>query len=260
MWHHLLWGWEHNPHSLYPVSNISFKRKARLASHRLRHWGVVTLTPYQYRALLHQLVEKANEAVWGNASAAYCTRLEDGPIADPRRRSPAPWLSTPDGSPPYIEDDPLYIEIIAYACHKQQAWEDRWAKRRHRGVVCAGCGIKYGKKRKDHNFVARDGFKHSGGWSCRLELDTGLDECRVKAEGDHFCGMCAREQAAGRTVCSRGLLVAALIDASTRNGHLVCAPCVPQVTTGRARQGSRWRRTLRPQVTGRFRRRASEQR
>ena len=84
----------------------------------------------------------------------------------------------------------MYVEIAAYINYKEKTTRDRDLMRRHKGVRCAGgCGTKYGKKRKDHDFAGGGGVKDSGGWYCETRAS-----CILKATGDHYCGMCTEER------------------------------------------------------------------
>lgn len=99
---------------------------------------------------------------------------------------------------PDPDGNPLYIEIAAYL-HIHERWRIRRLQyRRHRGVRCSGgCGTKYGKRRKDHDFSGGGGIDLSGGWFCHSLEKNALDErCDPKATGDHYCGMCTKERAA----------------------------------------------------------------
>jgi len=74
--------------------------------------------------------------------------------------------------------------------HKTQRARERRLQRIHRGVRCAGgCGVRYGKRRSDHNF---SGGGPLNGWTCP---DLGV--CDDEPTGDHHCGMCALEGSAG---------------------------------------------------------------
>ncbi|MYI07508.1 MAG: hypothetical protein F4059_09405 [Gemmatimonadetes bacterium] len=83
--------------------------------------------------------------------------------------------------------DPLAVEAAAIAKHD---WNKRQARRQariHRNVVCAGgCGTRYGKRRKDHNFTGGSGLE--GGWLCPTNIS-----CLREPTGEHHCGMCDRE-------------------------------------------------------------------
>lgn len=83
--------------------------------------------------------------------------------------------------------DPLAVEAAAIAKHD---WNQRQARRRarvHRKVVCAGgCGTKYGRRRRDHDFSGDSGIE--GGWLCPTNIS-----CLREPNGEHHCGMCDRE-------------------------------------------------------------------
>ena len=83
--------------------------------------------------------------------------------------------------------DPLAVEAAAIAKHD---WNRRQARRRariHRKVVCTGgCGTKYGKRRRDHNFFGGSGIE--GGWFCPTDIS-----CLHKPTGEHYCGKCELE-------------------------------------------------------------------
>ena len=103
--------------------------------------------------------------------------------------------------------DPLVVEAAAIAKHEHEQRKARHRARIHRNVVCAGgCGTRYGKRRKDHNFSGGGGVE--GGWYCPTNIS-----CLDAPTDEHYCGMCDREarlssirqypdQASHRTVSS----------------------------------------------------------
>ena len=83
--------------------------------------------------------------------------------------------------------DPLVAEAATVAKHEHKKRQARHRARVHRSVVCAGgCGTRYGKRRKDHNFTGGSGVE--GGWYCPTNVS-----CLDEPIGEHYCGMCDRE-------------------------------------------------------------------
>ena len=83
--------------------------------------------------------------------------------------------------------DPLVVEAAAVAKHEHEKRKARHRARVHRNVVCAGgCGTRYGKRRKDHNFSGGGGVE--GGWYCPTNIS-----CLDEPTDEHYCGMCDRE-------------------------------------------------------------------
>lgn len=83
--------------------------------------------------------------------------------------------------------DPLVVEAATVAKHEHEKRQARRRARVHRNVVCAGgCGTRYGKRRKDHNFTGGSGVE--GGWYCPTNVS-----CRDEPTGEHHCGMCDLE-------------------------------------------------------------------
>ena len=82
--------------------------------------------------------------------------------------------------------DPLVAEALFVS---KLHLEDRTERRRsrvHKRVRCAGgCGTRFGKRRRDHNFRGGDGIH--GGWLCPTT------PCQGRITGDHYCGMCFEE-------------------------------------------------------------------
>ena len=92
---------------------------------------------------------------------------------------------------PSEECDADDAQVAAYVFYRLKRALDEQLMRRHRGLRCSGgCNTKYGNKRRDHDFVTADGVRRSGGWLCET-----LEACSEEVTGDHFCGMCLREQA-----------------------------------------------------------------
>lgn len=94
----------------------------------------------------------------------------------------------PQHLPPLDGCDPLVAEALFVSRHHL---EDRRA-RVHKRVVCAGgCGTRFGKRRRDHDFLGGEGIH--GGWLCPTT------PCKGQSTGDHYCGMCLEElqQASG---------------------------------------------------------------
>ena len=83
--------------------------------------------------------------------------------------------------------DPLVVEAAIVAKHEHEKRQARHRARIHRKVVCVGgCGTRYGKRRKDHNFSGGGGIE--GGWFCPTNIS-----CVDEPTGEHYCGMCDRE-------------------------------------------------------------------
>lgn len=162
------WSWQHIPVS--PASFVTRRRKVRLWFQRLRFRTTMLLVPIQYRASLIQLGQTVDEELKRNTAAGI-------------------YFPSPDANP-------LYVEIAAYIRHKEEKAKGRDLMRSHRGVRCAGgCGTKYGKKRKDHDFAGGGGVKNSGGWPCGcINSISGEGSCIPEATGDHYCGMCRKER------------------------------------------------------------------
>ena len=78
--------------------------------------------------------------------------------------------------------DPLVVEAAAIAKHEHEKRKARHRARIHRNVVCAGgCGTRYGKRRKDHNFSGGSGIE--GGWFCHARrCDAGSDAYAEQAQ------------------------------------------------------------------------------
>ena len=161
------WAWQHIPVS--PASAVTRRKKMRLWFQQLRQSATLRLVPILYRASLYQLQETVDQELKNNTAAGI-------------------YFPSPDGNP-------LYVEIAAYIHYKEKTTRDRDLMRRHKGVLCAGgCGTKYGKKRKDHDFSGGGGVKDSGGWYCeRISANRASGSCIPKATGDHYCGMCSQE-------------------------------------------------------------------
>lgn len=167
VFHLKFWSWQHIPVS--PASAVTRRRRALLYWQRLRHDATLYLVPIQYRVALIQLEQKVDEEL-------------------DRDRFGGQYFPSPDSNP-------LYVEIAAYINYKENRLNERDSLRRHRGVRCAGCGIKYGKKRKDHDFAGGGGVRGSGGWFCKWINSNGMEgSCIPTATGDHYCGMCERER------------------------------------------------------------------
>lgn len=162
------WWWQHIPVS--PASAVTRQRKVRLWFQRLRHRTTMLLVPILYRASLHHLEQTVDEELKRNTAAGI-------------------YFPNPDANP-------LYVEIAAYIHDKEEKAKDGDLMRSHRGVRCAGgCGTKYGKKRKDHDFASSGGVRNSGGWHCGwINPISGEGSCIPKATGDHYCGMCRKER------------------------------------------------------------------
>ena len=162
------WAWQHIPVS--PASAVTRRKKMRLWFQQLRHDATMGLVPIVYRASLIQLEEIVDEELKKNTTAGT-------------------YFPNPDSNP-------LYVEIAAYIHYKEKTTRSRDLMRRHKGVRCAGgCGTKYGKKRKDHDFSGGGGVKDSGGWRCEWIGKHGTrGSCIPKATGDHYCGMCSEER------------------------------------------------------------------
>ena len=85
-------------------------------------------------------------------------------------------------------DRELVIEAAVLSRNRQKKLRERRRRRDHKGVICAGgCGTRYGKRRRDHNFVGGGGIE--GGWFCPSN-----ESCRIKPTGKHYCGMCGIEK------------------------------------------------------------------
>ena len=71
--------------------------------------------------------------------------------------------------------NPLVVEAATVAKHEHGKRQARHRARIHRKVVCAGgCGTRYGKRRRDHNFSGGSGIE--GGWFCHAQrCDAGSD-------------------------------------------------------------------------------------
>ena len=162
------WSWQHIP--VGPASARTRRMKVRLCFQQLRHSATMRLVPILYRASLHELERVVDEELV-------------------RSRTVGHYFPSPDSNP-------LYVEISAYINHKEKKARNRDLMRRHRGVRCAaGCGTKYGKKRKDHDFAGGGGVRDSGGWYCERIGAYGMTgSCIPKATGDHYCGMCGKER------------------------------------------------------------------
>ena len=98
---------------------------------------------------------------------------------------------------PYLPDHlmqterELVIEAVALSRHREKKLQQRHLRRVHKGLVCAGgCGTRYGKRRRDHNFIGGGGI--AGGWFCPSN-----ESCRITPTGKHHCGMCYLEAMAG---------------------------------------------------------------
>ncbi len=158
------WPWQHTPVS--PASAVPRCKKMRLWFEQLCRNATMRLVPIVYRASLYQL------------QTTVAHELEENTRADI-------YFPSPDSNP-------LYVEIAAYIKHKETTTRDRNLMRIHKGVRCAGgCGTKYGKKRKDHEFVPGGGVKGSGGWFCAWTNACGTrGSCVPEVTGDHYCGMC----------------------------------------------------------------------
>ena len=161
------WAWQHIPVS--PASSVTRHRKVHLWLQQLCHSATMRLVPILYRASLYQLQKTVDEELKNNTAAGI-------------------YFPSPDANP-------LYVEIAAYINYKEKTAMDRDLMRRHKGVRCAGgCGTKYGKKRKDHDFAGGGGVKDSGGWYCEwINANRASGSCIPKATGDHYCGMCSQE-------------------------------------------------------------------
>ena len=82
--------------------------------------------------------------------------------------------------------DPLVAEALFLSKHYLEDRKDRRRARVHRRVRCAGgCGTRFGKQRRDHDFFGGEGIY--GGWHCPST------PCQRRATGDHYCGMCLEE-------------------------------------------------------------------
>ncbi|MCY4104327.1 MAG: hypothetical protein OXG55_13870 [bacterium] len=93
----------------------------------------------------------------------------------------------PEHSPVPPDCDPLVIEAAAVAKHDWNRRQARHRGRVHKKTVCAGgCGTKYGKRRRDHNFFGDSGIE--GGWFCPTDIS-----CLHKPTGEHYCGKCELE-------------------------------------------------------------------
>ena len=162
--------WARQQVLLSSVGAVARRTRMRLWVQELCHSATMRLVPILYRASIHRLVETVDE------------ELRKNTVTDI-------YFPSPDA-------DPLYVEIAAYIDYKERRTRDRDLMRRHKGVRCAGgCGTKYGKKRKDHNFVGGGGVKDSGGWFCEWMKEGGATgSCLPKATGDHYCGMCSQER------------------------------------------------------------------
>ena len=162
------WSWQHIPVS--PASAVTRRRKVKLWFQRLRNRATMLLVPILYRASLYQLQRTVDEELKRNTAAGI-------------------YFPSPDSNP-------LYVEIAAYIHHKKERAEDRHMMRTHRGVRCAGgCGTKYGRKRKDHDFAGGGGVRNSGGWHCEwINPVSGEKSCVPEVTGHHFCGMCRKER------------------------------------------------------------------
>ncbi len=74
------------------------------------------------------------------------------------------------------------------AKHEHEKRQAGLRARIHRNVMCAGgCGTRYGKRRKDHNFSGGSGIE--GGWLCPTNIS-----CLDEPIGDHYCGMCTHQE------------------------------------------------------------------
>ncbi|WP_423923760.1 hypothetical protein [Candidatus Poriferisodalis sp.] len=83
------------------------------------------------------------------------------------------------------EERSMLLEAAAVSRMREERHRLRRLMRARKGVRCAGgCGTRYGKRHRDHDFHGGGGIE--GGWRCSSK-----DSCRTKATGDHFCGMCA---------------------------------------------------------------------
>lgn len=163
------WAWQHIPVS--PANSVTRTTRVRLKLQQLCHNATLRLVPIQYRASLYSLQRKVDEELKTNNAAGG-------------------YFPSPDSNP-------LYVEIAAYIAHKERKARDKDLLRRHRGVRCAGgCGTKYGKKRKDHDFAGGGGVKGSGGWFCEWIGPHGLTgSCIPVSTGAHYCGMCHPKRA-----------------------------------------------------------------
>ena len=162
------WAWQHPPVS--PASAVTRRRKVHLWLQQLCHSATMRLVPILYRASLYQLQMTVDEELKNNTAAGI-------------------YFPSPDGNP-------LYVEIAAYIHYKEKTARERDLMRKHKGVRCAGgCGTKYGKKRRDHDFVGGGGVKDSGGWHCESNnAYRTRGSCIPKSTGDHYCGMCSQER------------------------------------------------------------------
>ena len=162
------WAWQHTPVS--PASAVTRRTKMRLWCQQRCHNATLRLVPIVYRASLVRLQEVVDEELKNNPAAGI-------------------YFPSPNSNP-------LYVEIAAYIHYKQKAEAERDLMRRHKGVRCAGgCGTKYGKNRKDHDFSGGGGVKDSGGWFCEWIGAYGTGgSCIPRATGDHYCGMCSQDR------------------------------------------------------------------
>ena len=81
--------------------------------------------------------------------------------------------------------DPLVAEALFVSKDHLEDRKERRRARVHRRVRCAGgCGTRFGKQRRDHDFMGGDGIY--GGWHCPST------PCQRRATGDHYCGMCLK--------------------------------------------------------------------
>ena len=113
--------------------------------------------------------------------------------------------------PPLDGCDPLVAEALFVSRHHL---EDRRA-RMHKRVLCAGgCGTRFGKRRRDHDFLGGEGIH--GGWLCPTT------PCKGQSTGDHHCGMCLEElqQASGARRVPDVKMVLIDLDAHAENPDL----------------------------------------
>ena len=167
VYHCLFWAHQHIP--VRPASAVTRRKRLWLAWQQLRHKVVMRWVPVHHRVSLVRLVDAA------------LTELKHATVAGEFSPNPA--------------TDSLQVEIAAYIAHKDRQWREKELMRRHKGVRCAGgCGTKYAKKRRDHDFAGWGGVRGSGGWRCEwIRSDMCAGSCIPTATGDHYCGMCERE-------------------------------------------------------------------
>ena len=121
----------------------------------------------------------------------------------------------PDHLPVMDGCDPLVAEALFVSKHYLEDKQERRRDRIHRKVRCAaGCGTRFGKRRRDHDFFGGEGLH--GGWLCPTT------PCKGQVTGDHYCGMCLEElqQANGTRRVADAKMIPIDLDAQSEHPDL----------------------------------------